>query len=108
MTEEFDKQWSSLNLDDEDLRELQEQILIDPQKGNVVPGTGGLRKIRFQYHKKGKRGGIRVLYVDIVVVEKIYLITAYSKGDIENVNEAQKKQISNMVESLKKSALKKR
>ena len=79
----FDKRWAELGLDDDDLSRLQNELLKDPQKGDVVQGTGGLRKMRFAVKDKGERGGARVCYVDFVVHERIYLITAYPKSHKE-------------------------
>lgn len=43
MIPEFDRRWKSMDLDDNDLRRLQEELLLNPEKGNVMQGTGGLR-----------------------------------------------------------------
>ena len=70
----FDKQWKSMGLTDKDLLRLQEMLLQDPQIGDVIKGTGGLRKMRFAFEHRGKSGSSRVLYVDFVFAEKIYLM----------------------------------
>lgn len=90
MTPEFDQSWGKLGLDDNSLKKLQEEILENPQLGSVIQGTGGLRKMRFALDS-GKRGGIRVLYVDLVLHEEIYLITAYSKKSKEDLTDIEKK-----------------
>ncbi len=107
MTEQFDFAWKELNLGDGELRELQEEILLDPAKGDVIKGTGGLRKIRFKYKGKGKRSGVRVLYVDFKIVDKIYLITAYDKGSIDDITSDEKKAIKNRINILKDEAMRK-
>lgn len=103
MTPEFDKCWKNMGLNDDDLRKLQEMILKDPNSGDVVQGTGGLRKLRFAL-EDGKRGGARVLYIDLVLMEEVYLITAYPKGKKENLTIAEKTIIKKMIEQLKQSA----
>lgn len=47
MLSEFDKNWAGMGLNDDNLRRLQEELLINPEKGDVMQGTGGLRKMRF-------------------------------------------------------------
>jgi len=55
--------------------------LIDhPDAGDVIPGTGGVRKLRWAAKGKGKRGGARIIYVYVVVAGRIYLLRCYSKN----------------------------
>lgn len=63
----FTKKWKELGFTDENLRELQKVLLDDPKAGDAIQGTGGLRKIRIPMENKGKgkRGGARVVYVDV-------------------------------------------
>ena len=56
----FDKSWGDMGLSDNNLIELESTILEQPDKGELIPGTGGLRKIRAGKDHKGKSGGIRV------------------------------------------------
>ena len=49
MLSTFEKQWEKIGLNDNDLSRLQQQILQDPKAGDVIQGTGGLRKIRFAF-----------------------------------------------------------
>jgi hypothetical protein len=79
-TMQFEKAWQKLGFTDDDLLYLEDVLLKNPQIGDVVPGTGGLRKFRIPANEHGKRGGARVAYVDFVFAEKIYLITAYAKN----------------------------
>ncbi len=104
MTPEFDRCWKNLGLSDEHLKELQETILLNPQVGSVIQGTGGLRKLRFALDNKGKSGSVRVLYVDLVVHDKVYLITAYQKNEKDNLNESEKAEVKKLITQLKKSA----
>jgi len=102
MTPEFDKIWSKMGLTDDNLKELQEIILSNPQIGSVIEGTGGLRKVRFALNE-GKSGGIRVLYIDLVVHEQVYLISAFSKGNKDNLTKSEKNEIKKVIDQLKKS-----
>jgi len=61
MMPEFDKMWKKIGLDDEDLKELQLELLSNTKSGEVIKGTGGLRKMRFAIENKGKSGSVRVL-----------------------------------------------
>jgi mRNA-degrading endonuclease RelE of RelBE toxin-antitoxin system len=59
---EFDRQWQKLGLDDNKLRKLQETLLQNPNAGNVIQGTKGLRTIRIAFAGQGKSGSGRVVY----------------------------------------------
>lgn len=102
MMPEFEKMWKSLNLNDDDLRKLQMQILINPQIGDVIKGTGGLRKMRFALNNRGKSKSIRVVYVDFVVYEKVFLITAYPKNIKDNLSKSECNSIKKLITDLKK------
>lgn len=96
----FDKQWREMGLDDNDLQSLQAELLKNPQVGNVIKGTGKLRKMRFAFQNRGKSGSSRVLYVDFVVAETIYLIFAYPKNEKDNLSNAERNAIKNIIEKL--------
>ena len=100
-TSVFQKCWDGLGLGDEEQRNLEGMLLDDPKVGKVIPGTGGARKVRVEYAGKGKRGGARVIYVDILVHETIFFLIAYSKGMHENISESDKKTISSLISRLK-------
>lgn len=103
MLPEFEKQWSKMGLTDDDLRRLQYELLADPQKGDVMQGTGGLRKLRFSFEHRGKSGSSRVVYVDFAFYEKIFLITAYSKNEKDNLSPAERNNIKKLIETLERS-----
>ena len=54
------------DLTDKDLEQLEEVLLENPQKGDVIEGTGGARKLRVQIGNHGKSGGGRVIYLDVL------------------------------------------
>ncbi|MBQ8826108.1 MAG: type II toxin-antitoxin system RelE/ParE family toxin [Oscillospiraceae bacterium] len=103
MMPEFEKQWHKMGFDDKDLRRLQLELLVDPQKGDLMQGTGGLRKFRFAFEKRGKSGSTRVVYVDFAFYEKIYLITAYPKNEKDNLTPAERNNIRKIIEILEHS-----
>ncbi len=97
----FEKQWTKIGLTDDDLKRLQEELLQNPKAGDVVQGTGGLRKLRFAFEHRGKSGSSRVVYVDFAVDEEIYLIAVYAKNEKENLTKAERNDIKKLIESLK-------
>ena len=72
----------------------------NPKTGAVIPHTNGARKVRFEAKGHGKSGGARVIYVDIVVKEKIYFLDVYAKGDKSDLTEAEKKDIGKLIRRL--------
>ena len=80
----FQKAWKRL-LDDDQLRQLQTALMYRPDMGAVIPGSGGLRKLRWVTAGKGKKGGLRVIYYWVTDDHKIVLLYAYSKAKQENL-----------------------
>ena len=90
-----------MGLGDKELRELQLTLLKNPDAGDVIPDLARARKIRIPLAGRGKSGGGRVIYVDVVIREQIYLLLAYPKNVQTDLNPAQKKVIRNLIEMLK-------
>ena len=86
---------------DEELKLLEDILLENPQKGDVIEGTSGARKMRIQMNGHGKRGGGRVIYVDIFEKEKLYFLFAYPKNVQADLTEQQKKVVRQMIEAIK-------
>lgn len=99
---EFERAWKSMGLGDSELEDLQDLLLEDPEAGDVIPGLGGARKVRIPLEGRGKSGGGRVIYVDVVVRERIYLITAYAKNVQTDLDPDEKKAFRTLVEYIKK------
>lgn len=99
----FTKKWQMLGLSDADLKALEEELLNDPKAGDAIKGTGGIRKIRIPMESKGKgkRGGARVIYVDIELKETIYFINVYTKDEKDDLTEEEKKAFKAVVKILK-------
>jgi hypothetical protein len=72
-------------LSDEEYSSLQHYLAARPGSGDVIPGTGGVRKIRWAVRGRGKRGGVRVVYVACVAKEVIWLLTIYAKSEAESI-----------------------
>ena len=100
MTQEFDKNWKSMGLTDDDLKALQEELILNPTKGDLMQGTGGLRKLRIAFEDRSKSGSGRVCYVDFAVYSKIYLITAYPKNEKDNLSKAERNAIAAVIRQL--------
>ncbi len=99
----FTRKWHELGLTDNNLRDLQNILLNDPKYGDNIQGTGGLRKIRVPMENKGKgkRGGARVLYIDIEMKEKIYFINVYTKDEKSDLTPDEKKAFKAVIKVLK-------
>lgn len=97
---EFLKKWRELELTEEDLYELEVFLCKYPDKGDLIQGTGGLRKLRWNLKNRGKRVGIRTLYIDFTIYEKIYLITVYAKSEKVDLSKDEKKAVRKMIETL--------
>ncbi|OGO93542.1 MAG: hypothetical protein A3F10_05825 [Coxiella sp. RIFCSPHIGHO2_12_FULL_42_15] len=83
------------------LEELYDYLSEHPEKGDIIAGTGGVRKLRWKTgrNNKGKSGGVRVLYhysKDILII----LITAYSKTDKENITQAERNELKQLMPNL--------
>ncbi|VAX35380.1 hypothetical protein MNBD_UNCLBAC01-1401 [hydrothermal vent metagenome] len=78
----------------ESYRELQSKLIVDPHFGNVISGGNGIRKLRWSFPGKGKRGGIRVVYYWMGKENIIYMIIAYKKSEKEDLTKDQLKQIA--------------
>jgi hypothetical protein len=80
-------------LDDEAFSALQTALLADPEAGDVIRDTGGLRKVRFADSRrgKGKRGGLRVIYYWWVPGRQFWLFALYGKDEVSDLTAAQRK-----------------
>lgn len=78
-------------LSEDEYRALQSSLAENPDTGDVIQGTGGLRKVRGGAQGKGKRGGVRVIYYHIVSDYQIRLILIYQKGAKDDLSDEEKK-----------------
>ena len=74
---------------DDEYREMQWSLAINPEAGIVIPGGGGLRKLRWGASGKGKSGGVRVIYYVYARDQKIYLLYPYKKSKQEDLTRKQ-------------------
>jgi hypothetical protein len=87
-------------LDDQDYRELQQALLRDPQKGDLMPGTGGFRKVRWQDARRGKGrlGGLRIIYYYLTADNQIWFFTLYDKSEAIDLTSDEKKQLKQAIQ----------
>ena len=85
-------------MDDDHYQELQEVLIGSPEAGDVIPGSGGLRKIRWRVAGRGKRGGVRVIYYRVNTADQIYMLYAYAKNEAEDLTRDQLKALRKIVE----------
>jgi mRNA-degrading endonuclease RelE of RelBE toxin-antitoxin system len=95
-TSVFTRQVNDL-LDHESYRLLQIRLVADPEAGQLIPGTGGLRKIRWQGSGRGKRGGVRVIYYWATRNAVVLLLLMYGKNEQDDLTTAQKKVLAALV-----------
>jgi hypothetical protein len=88
-------------LGDEGFRSFQEFLLKHPEAGDVIEGTGGLRKVRHGDPRrgKGKRGGLRVIYYWWEGGRQFWLFTLYDKDEMDNLSAAEKKLLKGMLKA---------
>src|SRR5215813_3725783 len=84
---------------DEEYAVLQRELVDDPEAGNVIAGTGGLRKIRMAARGKGKRGGARVIYFHFVAKDRIAMLLAYPKGVKDDLTVKEKRILAGIVKT---------
>ena len=92
----FSKQIHEL-FDDESYRELQKILLYRPDSGDVIPGSGGLRKIRWAGSNRGKRGVTRIIYYHLHTDGIILMLYAYAKNAKEDLTRIQIQKLSLLV-----------
>jgi len=86
-------------LSDDEFQELQQLLLDQPRVGQVLQGSGGLRKVRFGIRGKGKRGGARIIYYFLDAKSRFYLLTIYAKNEVTDLTLTEKKQLKAFMEA---------
>ena len=94
----FTRQITEL-LSDDELNALQWLLIANPDRGDLIRGSGGLRKIRCAGSGRGKRGGLRVIYYWHVPGSTILFLLAYPKNEQENLTPTQLKVLKSIIET---------
>jgi hypothetical protein len=76
----FPRTWTTM-----EYSELQQYLIQNPEAGEVVPGSGGLRKVRWARPGAGKRGGLRIIYFVRYRPNEFWMLTLYAKAKRENI-----------------------
>ena len=87
----------------EGIEAVAEYLSGQPDAGDVIPGSGGVRKLRWAAKGKGKRGGARIIYLYVVVAGKLYLMRCYAKNSQTDLTAEEKKQLREIGASLKRA-----
>jgi mRNA-degrading endonuclease RelE of RelBE toxin-antitoxin system len=75
----------AIYLDDDEYAALRAFLVVNPQAGDLVPGSGGVRKLRWKRPGRGKRGGVRVIYYVRYRPNELWLLTIYAKAKHDNI-----------------------
>ena len=78
---------------------LQLELVRDPEAGHVIPGTGGLRKLRWAASGRGKRGGARIIYFWHPKSQHALMLFAYPKNERSDLTPAQRRTLRKLVET---------
>jgi hypothetical protein len=86
-------------LGDDAFQRLQQLLMLNPEAGALIPGSGGLRKLRFadERRRKGKRGGLRVIYYWWDADFQFWLFTIYDKDELSDLSKSQLEMLKQMV-----------
>jgi hypothetical protein len=86
--------------DDEGFAELERSIAANPEEGELIPGAGGIRKMRWKDPRrgKGKRGGLRIIYYCFLSDEEVWLLTLYDKNEASDLTKSQREQLRRALE----------
>ncbi|HLC06623.1 MAG TPA: type II toxin-antitoxin system RelE/ParE family toxin [Candidatus Babeliales bacterium] len=85
----------------EDFNDLQRQLIDFPEIGDLIVGTGGVRKARLKSASGGKSGGFRICYYFLTQDNELFLLLIYAKNVQENLTAQEKKELKNLVSILK-------
>jgi hypothetical protein len=96
---------SYIRMVDQLLSPAERQDLIDflaahPKAGDLIEGTGGVRKLRWRRGDHGKSGGVRIIYYYHDDLMPLYLLTLFAKGDKANLSKAERNELAKLVDTL--------
>jgi len=83
---------------EDEYRALQSALVLRPEQGDLIPGSGGLRKVRWNVKGRGKRGGLRVIYYWDKKDDTLFMLLVYRKSRQEELTPRQLKILSKLVQ----------
>ena len=100
-------EWVSEYLPDDSLASVQQDLMVNPDRGDVIPGCGGLRKLRISdpCRGKGKRGGARIIYLYVPEAKRFFLLDIYGKDEKDDLSASEKKLLARLADELKQQAI---
>lgn len=105
-TTDFENEVASLiskrKLKSEDFENFKKNLAENPEQGDVIVGTGRIRKTRLKSATKGKSGGFRVCYLNIENQLVLFLLFIFSKNEQENLTQTEKSELKQLAEAIKK------
>lgn len=105
-TKDFEEAIDSLiakrKLKKEDFEDFKKSLAENPEQGDVISGTGGIRKTRLKSATKGKSGGFRVCYLHIEDRLILFLLFIYAKNEQENLSQGEKAELKQLADAIKK------
>jgi hypothetical protein len=87
-------------LSDDDRRALVDHLAARPKAGDLIEGTGGVRKLRWARDGRGKSGGVRVVYYFHSDQMPLYLLTVFAKNERANLSKAERNELAGLVDLL--------
>ena len=87
-------------LDDDEYRELQNVLVEDPERGDLIKAGGGIRKLRFAAQGRGKSGGVRVIYYWLKEDHQIYMLVVYPKSRKDTLTDKETAVLRELVKEL--------
>lgn len=93
-------------LSEKERSDLITYLAANPEAGDIMEGTGGVRKVRWAREGKGKSGGVRVIYFYHNEAMPLYLLTLYGKSEKDNLSAAERNELAKLVSLLVRAAMK--
>lgn len=88
-------------LTDDDYKNFQEYLCNNPEIGDIIQGTGGVRKVRWSLPNTGKSEGVRILYYYLSDDGKVYLMMIYTKSNQINISDTDKQRLKQVITAIK-------
>jgi hypothetical protein len=87
-------------LTDDEYRGLQTELMLDPKRGDLIEGGGGIRKLRYAVRGRGKSGGVRTIYFWRAAHDQIYMLVIYPKSAKDDLTKQETAILRNLVKEL--------